>query len=441
MENSIKLTFQDVTFFSNSVVDDAGRVFSYNDKIYRAIWNKDVADVYKQMLSSAYMNEFYDAGLIRTKIANHIELENTFLILEHEKVFFHTTPVEFTDQMFWEAGRTICKLAHALNIRGYALKDSHPWNIMFHKGQPVFVDFTSIVKGNFDGNTWANEFYLYVLIPIFLSSKRRLKRLSVEYRRENSIGLGLTIAKHKLIRKLFSLFSGISLNPNFHTYLSNVSRWIENTPPKKTTTDIWTNYLDESDESPLNPVTEKDIFVYKALSKQKPNTVLDTATNTGYFTEMAALLGASVVAFDYEESCIDRCIDRVKQKKLNVTPVLMDFRYPTPDNDLGLSLPNSLVRFRSDVVIAMGLIHHLCLKQGFPVGLFCDLLLKYSKKGIILEYVDIEDLHVKKWNVKAPNDYNLDFVINKIKSNFKNCETHHLFTTDGLNRTFLHFYQ
>ena len=50
----------------------------------------------------------------------------------------------------------------------------------------------------------------------------------------------------------------------------------------------------------------------------------------------------------------------------------MDFNKPTASFDVGLSWGDAFQRFKSDIVLALGLIHHICITQNVPVYLFCE---------------------------------------------------------------------
>ena len=46
--------------------------------------------------------------------------------------------------MLRDAALAILTLAAELAERGLTLKDSHPWNVLFHGTRPVWVDVTSV---------------------------------------------------------------------------------------------------------------------------------------------------------------------------------------------------------------------------------------------------------------------------------------------------------
>jgi hypothetical protein len=440
MDNSMITKLEEVSFLPNSLADPDGRVFTYKNRIFRVIWNKNLGDIYTKILNSPFAQALFQNGLITTKINSEINISEAALILEHEKISFHTVPGELTDHMFWQSCKTIVSLYQLLDKNGFSLKDAHPWNILFNRGRPEFIDFTSIVKGEQDLRVWYDEFYIYCRVPLFLASQRLFKKLAWDYRKENSIGFGIAIAKSRWFKRIFHLINPLPDFKNTGRFLTYLSEWMEKNKPHIKQEGTWSNYIQADDDDVANPKTIKDQFVLKTLKKAKPRTVLDTAANKGFFSEMAASLGASVVAFDYEQYCVDACRDRAASKNLDITAALMDFRYPIPASDIGLSIPDSLTRFKSDIVIALGLVHHLCLTQNFPVELFCRLCMSYSNFGVIMEYIYPEDIHVSNWNIDIPGDYSLEAFRKYFAVKYSSYEESEILTDGGIKRIFIHFY-
>src|SRR5690606_36942643 len=88
-----------------------------------------------------------------------------------------------------------------------------------------------------------------------------------------------------------------------------------------------------ADYTNLNTIKQK--FVHEILSHKKPAKVIDLASNKGYYAIMAEGLGASVVAFDYEEEVINFFLE-TKEFHPKITPVHMDFKKPTAAMGVGL---------------------------------------------------------------------------------------------------------
>ena len=72
-------------------------------------------------------------------------------------------------------------------------------------------------------------------------------------------------------------------------------------------------------------------MVYEAIKQIQPSTLLDAASNTGWFSILGARMGARVVALDIDEACIDRLYNRAKREALDILPLVMDITKSTPD--------------------------------------------------------------------------------------------------------------
>ena len=121
------------------------------------------------------------------------------------------------------------------------------------------------------------------------------------------------------------------------SFLRQLDRWLDEHRPKKSASADWLEYPQyEIAQNPVDPVLPKQQFVLEVLKAEKPITVLDCAANKGYYSEMAARLGASVASFDHEDRFVDECLLLAQKKNLDITPVVMDFELPTPPHSVGL---------------------------------------------------------------------------------------------------------
>ena len=421
--------------------DQVGRVVVKDDKVLRIISDETYISLYKKLLSTADMSEMVSKGLIETKV--HSEKEG-ILILEHKKIDFILHPSEYTSKMFWDATWMFVNLCKELYTKqGILTLDAHPWNVTFDGICPVFFDFSSFYQGNIITQDWIDEFESFFAIPIRLASySKKTFPLSLEYRREHLNGFGHLAIKQELLGKIqdkkFKSISKYKENPE--QVFDKILSWLENNKPISAESEYWSGYEQSHLAEIDNPKTIKQKFVHDTLSSNKPKTVLDLASNKGFYAIMASRLGASVMAFDYEEETIDQCIAEVKNIGANVTSALMNFNSPTPPSGIGLLNKSSFERLGSDIVLALGLIHHICLVQRIPVYIFCEICKKYATSGIILEFVDPTDVHVNSWNANIPLDYNLESIQNYMKDKFSKVEKSEGILHEGVNRTIVYFY-
>ncbi len=437
------LEMADLDVASESVVDTFGQVFYYQGRVLRVIHDSSQAEFYHNILEQPWIGSLFRSGLIETWIANDVTVAGAPLVLEHRRVSFDTHPAESTDLVHWQMAITFIELTKKLNARGVLIKDAHPWNLMLDNGDVKYIDFGSLTRGEVDFGAWLNEFYTYFVVPIWLSSGR-WKRFSRLYRTEHRIGFGIQLFRLAPIKRWIwqSVFALQHKGASVDEMLSAISSWLKHRRPRQTTDGQWGDYEQKHDAlDALSPMTTKQRFVAGIVDDTQPDKVLDCAANKGFFSELAASRGAEVVAFDYEEACVDACLDLARTKNLPITPVWMDFRQPTPRYGLGLCGRDSFSRFRSELVLALGLVHHLCLVQRFPIGLFCEVCMRYSESGIILEYVDPTDIHVQGWDIEIPPDYSLQSFLSHFGKRKWHLSRKADMNENGQKRTLLYFHK
>ncbi|WP_147387961.1 class I SAM-dependent methyltransferase [Pelobium manganitolerans] len=428
--------------FEAQCVADVGKVFYYQDKVYRSIARANVQDEIKQLISADFFPSLVESGLIDTKIAelDLIDLRG-HLILEHKMLRAFLHPAEYTNKMFYEGALTIIHILKILTRNGYVLKDGHSFNITNYGGRFFFFDFTSITKSSSISYEWFEEFYKYFAIPIYLASKRQTYALAKEYRREHKVGLGLKLADNKFLKNwIFRELRKCAKNLNKPIlFVNELEAWLLRHPPVEFG-GYWDNYNQDHSFDIFTPRTVKQRFVYDILSAQPSRgTLIDLACNQGYYSFMADHLGYNVVAVDYEEGCLNKAFAQSQGK--NISYAHIDFCYPTPSFGIGNVGPNSIQRFKSDFALALGLIHHICITQRFSVKLFCETCILYSDKGVIVEFVFPDDKYVKAWEQAIPEDYNIDSIKRYFQPSYSMCSLSEVMNDDGVHRQFLYFFK
>lgn len=401
---------KEIQFEATSIIDSAGRVFHYNNRIFRLITNKDSAALYRNLLHSIFIESLFEAGLVKTWVPDDIMVSSAELIIEHQRLPFVVHPAEMTNESLVASARMLIMLQRSLIAEGLQLKDSHPWNIMLDKGKPIYIDFGSIVE--YSGvfcTGWYEELKRFILIPLWLH-KVYGESFAQEYRREHLKGFGQLFVHSHLIKDCCfppSVKPDANIEKILHL-LDDILIWIElfyvKSEPKK-----WSDYQQSGDQhDPLLPVSDKHKFVFDWLKKTHPKTVLDMAGNKGFYSDVSARLGGQVICFDNEEFNVDACNTLAFDRDLNITAVLMDFLHPTPASGIGLTFPDAYQRFRADTALVLGLIHHICVGLGIPLHVFISFVLRYHPTNIIIEFVFTDDIHISSWGKKSPDDYSID---------------------------------
>jgi SAM-dependent methyltransferase len=428
--------------------DTAGEVFIQENHVFRGIY-KNSGELYREILKLCHENHLFSLGIVKTS-----EVEKTLnsnldyeILFEHERVDFITYPHEWTSTMLKDAAMFHLDLFINLSVYGIILKDWHPYNILFQGTNPIFVDFTSLIP--FD--KICDQDYLSPpsgpgALGFFWN--RESKYIFEMYRRMHApfflLPLYLMHAKHHMLarNRLYSTSLNTSPDQIRDTELRDVSQkcykdygrydllkrlslalsqrktklfWRLNrfeinrldVSPQKTS---YLNYYSEKNEEleffPSQKWSQKQHVVHSAITELKPHTLMDLGCNTGWFSILAAKCGCHVVAIDIDESCSDKLYQTAKKEKLNILPLVIDFRkfseeaYPLSfENEPSRSLISGQFpllysvekRLKCDMVIALAIVHHLTLGYGLSFDHVIQKLSALSRKYLIVEFVDIND--------------------------------------------------
>jgi 2-polyprenyl-3-methyl-5-hydroxy-6-metoxy-1,4-benzoquinol methylase len=391
-------------------------------------------------------------GIVPTEICHDKELLATLaskkhkLVLKHKKIEYISYPHEWCASMLKDAALFHLELSQKLLVQELFLKDAHPWNILFEKGRPVFVDFTSIVSRDSlfgevyleanqsrknDSNevrlAWIfKEIFERMYIPYFAQAlcgyafgQHSRVRKAIEATTLNTSTsvislrncfpgwqgmrqLPLVIAKlfgllrvrmqiKNVINRLIEKKDATIFSAEIYALVSNLNVEIANS--------AYSNYYELKGENNAwvysKSWSNKQKSVYGALNKPEIESVLDVACNTGWFAILADILGKRVVAFDIDEGCIEVLYAKVKKDQLNILPLVLNFTEMTQDRfsivDGKKVLINATQRLCSDSVIALGIIHHLILGVGLSFNEILDKLIPLCRKQLVIEFIDSDD--------------------------------------------------
>ncbi len=158
--------------------------------------------------------------------------------------------------------------------------------------------------------------------------------------------------------------------------------------------------------------TVKERHVHEIMSRLKPETVLDIGANTGWFSLMFAHNGASVISFDRDEESINQLYSYARGRSIDILPLIMDVRQPTPEYELNIgTISSAAQRYQSELALALGIIHHMVCNQGVSLPHLVHLLSMFTRKYLLIEFVPVDDAWAKlpalseeSWNVPALKD-------------------------------------
>ncbi len=422
------IDIRQVKFSPKSMVDDFGRVFFYNNKVYRAIYKESITDCL-DLLKSAVFKEFIFKGLIPKTIVSDINIPGFELVLEHETLI-EIQQHEWSFEMFKESALTVLKVNEICNNYGYELKDAHTFNVLFRGTTPVYADIGSITKKS--SKTWIayKEFICVFYIPLQFWKQNELYivRKLVEsnfYRMQtapsqdilDSMIIGLindnpikyhmkfrnmslfTNARYSNLNSIISLFINKGLSYIFKRPISLINYSCQIIPKEIVKKKIeklssnnkkseWEGYHQSNYN--LNGVykpSPRFLRILEILKKfeSEIETIIDLAGNEGYFTKLLLERTETPKIFlaDYDSNAIDFAYKYFKSMNTNrVSVLLLNFIF-TPE------IENTAVRFKSDAVLALAVTHHLILTQKYSIDVIFERLKLFSKKYVFIEFMPL----------------------------------------------------
>lgn len=409
--------------------DENGQVFDLGKVVLRKINNSYKKEV-KKIFKAYKIGKLNKKGIVETRLRHDGNLEHEKLITSY--------PYEWTQNMYKDAVLFHLKLFSEVAKAGLTLKDALPNNIVFDCTTPVFIDFLSLVfPDKLINEKWLNTerfqdpriaivdtmLLPYIIFPFILMSRKEygVARELLSIRSCNtggktpewgdlfkpkgeSIRLFTLVAKLKWYRLL--LRQHLIDFDKFIVKLARILSEPDVTPPKSAYSLYYNKKKEETSFRNPSRFLPKQKTVYNIIKNKKPETVLDIGANTGWYSVLASRLGSVVIALEDDESCVDILYKRAKKDRLNILPIKISFceltkkiygvEYDDPVyKSRGLKnnplYKSGMERFKSELVLALGLAHHLVLGQGYSIEKMFKILSQLTESTLVLEFVDLTD--------------------------------------------------
>lgn len=425
--------------------DDAGEVLALGTRLFRGVFASH-SEKFIKIFEIVSQNNLFDKGIIRTKI-----VPNPFpnlpygMVFEHERIPFVSYPHEWSNSMFKDVLVKQLELVIELAQYGLTLKDLHPFNWAFANTEPVFFDFLSIVFHE----EIASQYYVKDLrLPAFISESLTLDEYSKaiyfifettfepyfllplvlihqgrgDYARQRLANTMLNASTSAITRnEVFSdskqllgyhqfkfKLASLLREPGFEkrAFFSELLAVMKNIAVPAPANDYVAYYKDKQEDFPYEPSSawkQKQTIVYNAMKKFNPNTVLDIGCNTGWFSHLAAKQGRSVVAFDIESDCIEMLYRQAKKDNLPIVPLAVNINQMMPDLYATPFQRHTLIpgdepiyqatekRLHCDMVLALGLIHHMILGDNLSFDEVIKKLATLADKYLVVEFILLHD--------------------------------------------------
>jgi hypothetical protein len=440
---------EEVEFHPLSFADKNGRLFWRNGELYRGI-SLENTDLCRRLFEESVIQNLMKKGLLIETEISPFSMNNYPLILKHRVVNFVSYAYEWPFSMLKDAALALLDIAIELAHRGFALQDAHPWNMLFDGSKPIYVDFGSIIPARSDG-AWpaAGEFYRFFVYPLRLMSHghgriarwllhdyeqgifeseckalvhptlthvtqglRSLLRTAVPAALRPGLNAALTSLRSARSTRLSRSASLVDFLQKLRAEVEKIGVYCEKTQ--------WSTYYDNGYFLSLTPSSEwtaKHKSVHNILAEITPQSVLDIGSNRGWYSQLAASLGINTVAFDNDETAVNRLYCDVKNQKLSILPLVVNFRDPSPANQI-MSAAND--RLKCDMVLALALVHHLVFKHFLRFEHIVGGFESFTKRKLLVEFIPKDDQFVSQWWSPQYGWYTLENFIAELRRYFNN---------------------
>jgi hypothetical protein len=435
----IAINKQEIKYI-NHAADTSGRVFYWKNRLFRGIATNGAKDV-KEMFSSGLIQKLIKDNLIPPTAISNYSLDGYDFVIEHKKIERVTYPHEWSFSMLKDALITILKINIIALKYGFQTKDGHVYNIVFDKSTPVFVDLGSLVKTDY--SYWAcyknfmmyfdilkkwsrgNFYYASRLISddyptrYFYPTKRisiaNLQNIYLKFFSNRKTVNLFVLQLGKIFSRVFPLNKYVFTTNNLGLLLAEVNKVSYNR-----SNSVWGGYHNEfynKSDVVSNKRFDEIIKITQEFKGIKSAT--DLASNQGVFSRILSQRAGikDVVCMDNDEIAIEMLYRRIKDKlpeKKVITPVLQNMIWPLAVNYVD---PPAHDRFKSDVVYALAITHHLILAQNFSLEDILEEIKQYSNKYVFVEFMPLglfDGVHP----VEVPSWYNIKWFREKFVEKF-----------------------
>ncbi len=281
---------------------------------------------------------------------------------------------------------------------GYELKDAHPWNMLFKDNKPLFIDIGSIIKKTHKKKSkWiaTKEFVVGFIYPLILAhegefylSKKLLNDVDCFYMKtipaskiEASKAILSSVRKyllknHPLFFVYSLLFPRKTVKAVALLSISCGSIFKKLRIRKKKT--MWSNYQTNFYKNNFDQNEERFLRfneITAAINDRISNcdSLIDLAGNSGamsFFAMKQCSKSLKIINTDYDELAIEASYLTFQENKIPIETYLLNFMKPyskkTHEN------------FKSDIVLALAVTHHLVLTQKFDINFIFEKVKSYS---------------------------------------------------------------
>lgn len=403
-------------------------MFARDGRIFRTIM-ASAAPEFAEVEKTGLLQELEESGRLVpwSRISKDVlgpEGQDAEAVLEHSPLAFISHPYEWSFGALRAAALLHLDIQLAALERGVVLSDASAYNIQFNGPNPIFIDHLSF-KPYVDGMYWQGhrQFCEQFLNPLLLNSYCGISHQN--WYRGSLEGIPATLTSsilpwwHKFSPRVLtniilparfemrnqrratpentnSAVAGAIQKkkfprPGYQHMLTSLRNWIQRLSPSVGNQSVWRDYA-TSNSYGQDQADQKASFVAKFATTVAPSQLWDLGCNTGNYSKIALENGAAhAIGFEYDMGGLEVGFQRAVDEKLDFLPLYLDVANPSPSQGWRQQERLGLAERRSaDAVVALALIHHMCIGRNIPIASAIDWIVDLAPQGVI-EFVPKSD--------------------------------------------------
>lgn len=405
----------------SSFRDPDSQVFISDNKIIRLIRPPAVPGYHKLMASGLY-DKLVDAHLLvphqdaTGDFSDMVETAGDVMIAP-QRVPFISYPFEWSFSGLKAAALNTLRIQKLCLDHGMTLQDATAFNIQYLDGHWMMID-TGSFREQTEFVAWGayRQFCQHFLAPLLLMAYGDARLLSLFSHYLDGIPLDLAarllplrarlrpaVMMHVVMHSRYTLrdFDVSDVKTQARTVskasayglIDQLEGLIKSLDVEKRET-VWTAY-EATHTYDTQEFKDKEDFILKSIDTLKPLSVWDLGANTGHFSRLiadAAPPGCSIVAFEYDFMTVEAGYRQsCSHKKNRPLHLWMDLLNPTAGSGwAGQEWQSLIERGPADIVLALALVHHLCLAGNIGFDQLAEFMNK-SARHLIIEFVPKDD--------------------------------------------------
>jgi SAM-dependent methyltransferase len=402
--------------------DPSGFVFVRDGVVLRQV-NRVYQRAYDHLLASGLYTALTREGWLiehEERSDQPPEGSGAYRILQPRPLSFVSHPYEWCFSQLKDAALLTLAVQRIAIRHGMSLKDASAYNVQLHEGRMTFIDTLSF-EHHVEQRPWVayRQFCQHFLAPLALMAHTDIG-LS-QLLRVHLDGIPLSLASRLLpwhTRLHLGLLLHIHLHAQSQRHYASRERRVGPIPTGHSRqkheailqslegavrrlrwrggATEWADYYEANHNYGDAGLQNKERLVREFLERVRPGVVWDFGANTGRFSRLAPPAGARVVvAWDVDPSAVEASYHQVTSRnERELFPLLLDLANPSPALGWSHAERSSLLdRGPADLVLALGLVHHLAIGNNLPLARVAGFMAR-AGRHLLIEWVPKEDSQV-----------------------------------------------